>query len=256
MFMVLTRHDRDGISRDVSEVDKKSFALARPLLQGRGVLEEELSWARLERQKVLALSAEADEAIWHLAALARRTMQERDEARNQARMLLAGFQARNAQTMMPPRTPCSRSRVAGPGAFAATGYGQSQALAPAAFGPPGNAAMQGHYARAGAGCCVASSSTGFGHTSLASPLDAYAAHPALHGFASSSQDHFDPDMFLVDVAEPPQDAVPAAAGSSQEGGSGAYGQIAEPRPLQWKGKSSAQDAVLRAAVGHGHGHAP
>ena len=105
MFMVLTRHDRDGISRDVSEVDKKSFALAlaRPLLQGRGVLEEELSWARLERQKVLALSAEADEAIWHLAALARRTMQERDEARNQARMLLAGFQARNAQTMISSR---------------------------------------------------------------------------------------------------------------------------------------------------------
>ncbi|KAG2541674.1 hypothetical protein PVAP13_9NG694400 [Panicum virgatum] len=224
--------------------------------EGRGVLEEELSWARLERQKVLALSAEADEAIWHLAALARRTMQERDEARNQARMLLAGFQARNAQTMMLPVTSCSRSRVAGPGAFAATGYGQSQALAPAAFGPPGNAAMQGHYARAGAGCCVASSSTGFGHTSLASPLDAYAAHPALHGFASSSQDHFDPDMFLVDAAELPQDAVPAAAGSSQERGSGAYGQIAEPKPLQWKGKSAGQDAVLRVRGAAGHGHAP
>ncbi|PVH32872.1 hypothetical protein PAHAL_9G510700 [Panicum hallii] len=222
--------------------------------EGRGVLEEELSWARLERQKVLALSAEADEAIWHLAALARRTMQERDEARNQARMLLAGLQARNAQTMtMLPRTPCSGSRVAGPGAFAATGYSQSQALAPAAFGPPGNAAMQGQgqYARAGAGCCVASSS-GFGHTRLASPLDAYAAHPALNGFASSSQDHFDPDMFLVDVAESPQDAVPAAAGSSQERSSGAYGQIAEQKPLQWKGKSAAQDAVLRGAAGHGH----
>ncbi|RLN39073.1 hypothetical protein C2845_PM01G11010 [Panicum miliaceum] len=215
---------------------------------GRGVLEEELSWARLERQKVLALSAEADQAIWHLTALARRTMQERDEAR----MLLADFQARNAQTMMMlPGTSCSRSRVAGPGAFAATGYSQSQALAPAAFGPPGNAATQGHCARAGAGCCVASSS-GFGHTSVASPLDAYAAHPALHGFASSSQDHFDPDMFLVDVAESPQDAVPADAGSSQERSSGAYGQIAEQKPLQWEGKSAAQDAVLRGAAGHGH----
>ncbi|OQU92804.1 hypothetical protein SORBI_3001G415901 [Sorghum bicolor] len=35
---------------------------------------EELGCPRLEPRKVLALSAEADDAIWHLASLARRRM--------------------------------------------------------------------------------------------------------------------------------------------------------------------------------------
>jgi len=83
-------------------------------------LEEELGWARLEWQKTLDLSAEADDAIWHLASLARRRMQERDEARNQARMLLADLQARNARMMALPGT--SYSRVARPDVFAATAH--------------------------------------------------------------------------------------------------------------------------------------
>ncbi|CAL4930429.1 unnamed protein product [Urochloa decumbens] len=211
--------------------------------EGRSVLEEELSWARLERQKVLALSAEADEAIWNLAALARRAMQERDEAMNQARILLADLHARNAQMMtMLPGT--SRSRIARPDAFAAT-----------AFRPLGNAAMQGQYARTEAAGYSVASASGFRHVNVASSLDAFTVQPSLHGFASSSQDHFDPDMFLVDVAESQQDAVPDSAGSSHSQGrsSGAYGQIPEQmqKPLQWKGKS-AQAAVLRGAAGHGH----
>jgi hypothetical protein len=191
-------------------------------------LEEELGWARLERQKILALSAEADDAIWHLASLARRRMQERDEARNQARMQLADLQARNARMMALPGTSCSR--VARPDAFAATGYEHNQALAPTAFRSlrSSSTMMQGQRARAGTGYCAASSS-GFGHRSIGSSLDAYAVLPSLHGFASSSQNHFDPDMFLVDVAESPQDVVPvpATAESSQgrSSGSGTYGHI-------------------------------
>lgn len=219
-------------------------------------MEEELSWARLERQKVLALSAEADEAIWSLAALARRTMQERDEARNQARMLLSDLHARNSQMMMhPPGT--SRPRITRPDAFAATGYSYSQALPPTAgLRPLGRMAMpQGHYARTiGTGHCVASSS-GLGHTSLlaSSSLDAQAIQPSLHGFASSSQDHFDPDMFLVDVAESPQGVVSVTAGCSSNGGSSGtfVGQVAEQKPLQRRGKS-AQATVLRGTAGHGH----
>nr|CAB3496316.1 unnamed protein product [Digitaria exilis] len=205
--------------------------------EGRRVLEEELSWARLERQRVLTLSAEADEAIWSLAELARRTMQERDEARNQARMLLSELHARNAQMMMLPVTPSPRVPIVRPDAFAATGYS-----------PLCRMAMQGqHYAQTTgtAGHCVASSS-GFGHMSLASS--------SLHGFASSSQeDHFDPDMFLVDVDESPQHVVSATAGSSNGGSSGTNGQVAEheQKPFQLRGKS-AQAAVLRGTAGHGH----
>jgi hypothetical protein len=127
-------------------------------------LEEELGWARLERQKILALSAEADDAIWHLASRG----QERDEARNQARMLLADLQARNARMMALPGTSCST--VARPDAFAATGYKHNQALAPESC-PLGGTAMQGQRARAGTGYCVASPS-GFGNRSIGSSLDA------------------------------------------------------------------------------------
>jgi hypothetical protein len=219
--------------------------------QERRVLEEELGWARLERQKVLW-----NLAIWNLAALARRriprrTMQERDEARNQARMLLADVQARNAQVTM--LTGASCSGAARPDAFAfAAGRSQSQALAPAAAF---TAAVQGQHAWTGAAGWGVASSSGFGHANLASSLDAYAVQPSsLHGLASSSQDHFDPDMFLVDIAESPQDVVlDTAAGSSQGQSSGAYRQMAEQmqRPLQWKGKS-AQPAVIRGSAGHGH----
>ncbi|KAG0551660.1 hypothetical protein BDA96_01G442100 [Sorghum bicolor] len=196
----------------------------------RRVLEEELGWARLERQKILALSAEADDAIWHLASLARRRMQERDEARNQARMLLADLQARNARMLAAlPGTPCSR--VARPDAFAATGYRHNQALPPE-LRPLGGTMVQGQRARAGTGYCAAAPSSGFGHRRniIGSSLDAYAVQPSLHdGFASTSQDHFDPDMFLVDVAESPQDVVPvpATAESCQgrSSGSGTYGHI-------------------------------
>ncbi|KAJ1297714.1 hypothetical protein BS78_01G397900 [Paspalum vaginatum] len=187
----------------------------------RRALEEELGWARLERQKILALSAEADDAIWNLAALARRRMQERDEARNQARMLLADLQARNTQMMMLPGTS-SYSRAARPGAFVSAGYRQA---APTALRPRGNTTtMQGQRARTGGGYCVASSSVFCGQMDLASSsLDAYVVQPSLHGITSWSQDHFDPDMFLVDVPEsPPQDVVPvpASAGSSQWRSSG------------------------------------
>lgn len=155
-------------------------------------------------------------------------MQERDEARNQARMLLADLQARNAR--MKAAVPgASCSRVARPDAFAVTGYehSQAQALAPAAFGP------RGQRARAGTGYYCVASSSGFGHRSIDSSLDTCAVQPQdavqLLGFASSSssQEHFDPDMFLVDVAESPQDVVPvpATADSSQgrSSGSGTYG---------------------------------
>lgn len=158
-------------------------------------------------------------------------MQERDEARNQARMLLADLQARNARMKaVVPGASCSR--VARPDAFAATGYEhiQAQALAPAAFGPR---------ARAGTGYYCVASSSGFGHRSIDSSLDTCAVQPSLLGFASSSssQEHFDPDMFLVDVAESPQDVVPVPAtadssqGRSSGSGSGTYGHsLASKRP--------------------------
>jgi hypothetical protein len=163
-------------------------------------------------------------------------MQERDEARNQARMLLADLQARNAR--MKAAVPgASCSRVARPDAFAVTGYehSQAQALAPAAFGP------RGQRARAGTGYYCVASSSGFGHRSIDSSLDTCAVQPSLLGFASSSssQEHFDPDMFLVDVAESPQDVVPvpATADSSQGrssgsgSGTGTYGHsLASRRP--------------------------
>lgn len=202
-------------------------------------MEEELGWARLERQRILALSAEADDAIWHLATVARRRMQERDEARNQARMLLADLQlqARTARMMaaLPGTSSCSRVQ-------SQSGYKHNQALAPE-FRPLGGTMMQGQRARAGTGYCVASSS-GFGsHRSIASSLDAYALQPSLHGLASSSQDHFDPDMFLVDVTEPPQDVVPVPAtadsGQGRSSGSSTYGSTSR-----------------RPCSGIVHGHAP
>ncbi|KAF8718713.1 hypothetical protein HU200_025014 [Digitaria exilis] len=110
-------------------------------------------------------------------------------------MLLSELHARNAQMMMLPATPCPRVPFVRPDAFAATGYS-----------PLCRMAMQGqHYAQTTgtAGHCVASSS-GFGHMSLASS--------SLHGFASSSQeDHFDPDMFLVErpLQAPATGEVPA-----------------------------------------------
>ncbi|GJN17118.1 hypothetical protein PR202_gb04161 [Eleusine coracana subsp. coracana] len=206
----------------------------------RAALEEHLYWARMERQKFRALSAEADEAIWNLAALARRTMQERDEARNQARMILANFQARNAQMMMLPRSiAAARS-----GLFHATGTSQAFAPPTTTFRPSREMmVMQGQHARTGTGYSIASSS----HTNLASSMDAYFDLPPLRSFTSLVQEPFDPDMFLVDAVESSQDAVSAATGSSGlDKNSGAYEHLPQQKKLPWKGKS-----VLRHVADHG-----
>ncbi|TVU47517.1 hypothetical protein EJB05_07121 [Eragrostis curvula] len=205
-----------------SSVSWEKIMLRRPLIQRleRAVLEEQLYWARLERQKFVAMSAEADETIWNLAALARRTMQERDEARNQARMILAGVHARNGwMTMLPGR---AHSEAAMPGVISGAGA-DSQALAPPPFRPLGDMAMQGQHAQTGTGYCVASSSNS-GHRNQ---VDAYTVLPSLHGLASSTQEHFDPDMFLVEGPEMLQDSVPKMAGSSGLGkNSGASDRLA------------------------------
>jgi hypothetical protein len=112
-------------------------------LQERAVLEEELYWARLERQKFLSLSAEADETIWNPAALARKTMQERDEATNQTRMILEDVQVRNARmtTMLAGQ---ERSGAARPAGFFPGAGTNSQALPPP-FGPLREMTMQGQH---------------------------------------------------------------------------------------------------------------
>jgi hypothetical protein len=205
-------------------------------MQERAILEEHLYWARIERQKLLTLSAEADETIWNLTAHARRTMQERDEARNQARIILANVQARNAQRMMlPGRAHSLVAARSGAGLFDATG--NSQALAPATtpFWPSRETTMMPIQH---AGNSIASSSN-FGHMNLASSMGAYFDQPPLHGFTALVQEPFDPDMFLVDAVESPQDAVPATAGLDKN--SGAYEHLAQ----QWKGKS-----VMRHAADH------
>jgi hypothetical protein len=174
-------------------------------LQERAALAEELYWARLERQKFLSLSAEADETICNLAALARKTMQERDEARNQTRMILEDVQARNARmtTMLAGQ---ERSGAARPDVFPGAGT-NSQALPPP-FGPLREMTMQGQHYHIATGYCVASSSNS-GQWSRPS-TDAYTVRPPLHGLVTSSiQEHFDPDTFLVDAAESPQDPVSA-----------------------------------------------
>jgi hypothetical protein len=215
--------------------------------QERRVLEEELGWARLERQKVLW-----NLAIWNLAALARRRIPRRtmqNDARKGRGEEPGEDAARRRAGKERPGDDAYRSRTA---RCVPAGRSQSQTLAPAAAF---TAAMQGQHARTGAAGWGVASSSGFGHANLASSLDAYTVQPStLHGLASSSQDHFDPDMFLVDIAESPQDVVlDTAAGSSQGQSSGAYRQMAEQmqRPLQWKGKS-AQPAVIRGSAGHGH----
>ncbi|KAL6907644.1 hypothetical protein ACP4OV_002683 [Aristida adscensionis] len=249
-----------GTERSLVPTDNMSPASPTDL-EERAALEEKLYWARMQRQKFLALSAEADKTIWNLAALARNMMQERDEARSQAMALLADLEARNARmTMMTPGRPYSRA--ARPGAFAAAAAGNSQVvLAPPAFGLSGEPSattttttttMQGQ--RPGYYYCAASPSN-LGHMSVASSqtqvVDAYSvqASASVHGVASSSQDYFDPDMFLVDVGDSPEGLAPAAAGAAPASNSGACDRLAEQRPLHWKGKST-------LIHGAGRGQAP
>ncbi|KAL6648953.1 hypothetical protein ACP70R_013177 [Stipagrostis hirtigluma subsp. patula] len=217
---------KDGISSPASPTD----------LEERAVLQEKLFWARMERQKILAMSAMADEKIWSLTALAQKMMQERDEVRSQASILLADLQARNSQTMKLRRR--AYSTAARPNVFAAAG-GNSQAVAATPFRPSGEMTttmMQGQYALSTGPGYRAASSSNFGHMNLSSSMDPYTVQPFLHGLASSSQDYFDPDMFLVDDADaPPQDLVPATAGFVPRRSSGDH--LFEQKPLHWKGKS-------------------
>lgn len=139
--------------------------------EDRHVLQEKLYCTRLELQKMLALSADADETICRLAAVARRVKQERDEAYVKRNALMAELQARrNAQVMMTALAP-------GPpaAAFAASScYGNRTLVVPVPFGRV--TTQEQYYARAaGVSYCYASSSSG--------------------------QDSFNPDMFLVDAAE-------------------------------------------------------
>ncbi|KAF7042131.1 hypothetical protein CFC21_051813 [Triticum aestivum] len=180
----------------------KSAPLAGQDEEERSALEEKLYCTRLELHKTRAVSADADETICRLAAAARRMAQERDEAWNQRNALLAELHARrNAQMMMalaagPPRPFAGyngRPAFFAPAAAAAAPFGRMPTP------------MQQMYARAaGASYCFASSSA------------AAAAGNGLffHSLASSSQDQFDPDMFLVDPAESPADSVSATTGSA------------------------------------------
>jgi hypothetical protein len=66
--------------------------------------------------------------------------------------------------------------------------------------------MQGQHGHIAIGYCVALSSYS-GHWSHPS-INAYTIRPPLHRLVSSStQEHFDPDTFLVDAAESPQDPI-------------------------------------------------
>ncbi|KAM3314113.1 hypothetical protein ACQJBY_033148 [Aegilops geniculata] len=176
----------------------KSAPLAGQDEEERSALEEKLYCTRLELHKTRAVSADADETICRLAAAARRMAQERDEAWNQRNALLAELHARrNAQMMM--------ALAAGPPRSFAGYNGRAAFFAPAAAAAPFGrmpTPMQQMYARAaGASYCFASSSSS----------SAAAAGNGLffHSLASSSQDQFDPDMFLVDPAESPADSVSA-----------------------------------------------
>ncbi|XBH56802.1 hypothetical protein VPH35_078540 [Triticum aestivum] len=178
----------------------KSAPLAAQDEEERSALEEKLYCTRLELHKTRAVSADADETICRLAAAARRMAQERDEAWNQRNALLADLHARrNAQMMM--------ALAAGPPRSFAGYNGRAAFFAPAAAAAPFGrmpTPMQQMYARAaGASYCFASSSAAPAGNGL-----------FFHSLASSSQDQFDPDMFLVDPAESPADSVSATTGSA------------------------------------------
>uniref|UniRef100_A0A8I6Y7Y7 Uncharacterized protein n=1 Tax=Hordeum vulgare subsp. vulgare TaxID=112509 RepID=A0A8I6Y7Y7_HORVV len=181
----------------------KSAPLAAQDEEERSALEEKLYCTRLELHKTRAVSADADETICRLAAAARRMAQERDEAWNQRNALLAELHARrNAQMMM--------ALAAGPPRSFAGYSGRAAFFAPAAAAPPFGrmpTPMQQMYARAaGASYCFASSTSS---SSAAAGNGLF-----FHSFASSSQDQFDPDMFLVDPAESPAVSVSATTRST------------------------------------------
>jgi hypothetical protein len=155
------------------------------------------------------VSADADETICRLAAVARRVKQERDEAYVKRNALMAELQARrNAQAMMaalasgPPGAAFSPSSC----------YANRAFVFPAPFGRPTTTQEQ-YYARAtGASYCNASSSS-----------------------RTSGQDSFDPNTFLVDAAE--GDSVAPAKATAT--GSDAPG-------MAGKGKSSRSELGLVA----------
>ncbi|KQK22293.1 hypothetical protein BRADI_1g66310v3 [Brachypodium distachyon] len=228
-----------------SLVDRGHAAPLAADLEERSVLEEKLCCTRLELQKTLAVSADADETMWRLAAAARRVAQERDEARNHRNALLAQLQLQAArrnvnagQKMMmavsggPGPSAHSRARpIATPNALfgPAAGYGRApfDGLTTVIRAQQQQQQQQQYYARAGGGYyCFASSSSsssyhggfsGLGYRQgcslrIGTPAAAAAAGSFHVDLGSSSQqlESFDPDMFLVDAAaESPRDVVVA-----------------------------------------------
>ncbi|XP_040378755.1 uncharacterized protein LOC107303900 [Oryza brachyantha] len=207
-----------------SLVDDKTFASPTDL-EERKCLEEKIYWTRLELQRTRSLSADADETICKLTAAARRAMQERDELRNQGEILLAELQARRkAHTMLAGR---DLFKSAPPDAFGVHSY--SRALLPGRCKPFAGM-LQGRDADAGCSYRFAAASSGFGHKIAA------AVPSSLHDLACSTQeDSFDPDMFLVDPSELPQDFAPNT--SSSDLGDDMW-RINEQVNLQTKGKSA------------------
>uniref|UniRef100_A0ACD5VDG7 Uncharacterized protein n=1 Tax=Avena sativa TaxID=4498 RepID=A0ACD5VDG7_AVESA len=122
------------------------------------VLKEKLYRTRLELQKMLALSADADEIICRLTAEAHKVKQERDEEYMRHNALQAELQARrNAQVMM--TAPTYGSPVA---VFAGSGcYGNPALMVPALMVPAPSRQMttqEQYYTRAaGVSYCFASS---------------------------------------------------------------------------------------------------
>ncbi|KAM0887607.1 hypothetical protein ACQ4PT_028905 [Festuca glaucescens] len=166
-------------------------------MQDPSVLQERLYCTRLELQKTLALSADADETICRLAAVARRVKQERDEAYVKRNSLMAELQARrNAQVMM-------AALASGPpaAAFAPSGCYGSRALVP--FGRV-TAQEQYHARAAGVSYYYASSSS-----------------------RTSGQDSFDPNTLLVAAAE--ADSVAPAKATATTTGSGAPGMAGKKK---------------------------
>ncbi|CAM0872565.1 unnamed protein product [Alopecurus aequalis] len=148
--------------------------------EDRSVIKEKLNCTRLELQKTLALSADADDTLCGLGSALRRVAQEREEAFRQRNALLAELQARrNAQAMM-----AALASGGSPAAAAFSCHSNQSFVVP--FGRM--TAQEQYYARAaGVSYCFASSLS-----------------------RTSGQDSFDPDMFLVDAAEG-DSAAPATA---------------------------------------------
>uniref|UniRef100_A0ACD5W063 Uncharacterized protein n=2 Tax=Avena sativa TaxID=4498 RepID=A0ACD5W063_AVESA len=118
------------------------------------VLQEKLYRTRLELQKMLALSADADEIICRLTAEAHKVKQERDEEYMRHNALQAELQARrNAQVMMTAPTYGSPAAV-----FAGSScYANPALMVPAPFRQMTTQEQQYYAWTAGVSYCFASS---------------------------------------------------------------------------------------------------